>query len=330
MQCAGQSIIVSLPIPGKTLVNFFLDIFMRLIQLTDPHLSSLTPFSFLSVKGKRKSGYLSWYLNRQNIHRPEILERLTQAVHDESPDRILLTGDLVHIGLQDEIIEAASWLRRLGTPQQVLLIPGNHDNYAADSLAAMRRHWGDYLPAQGAEINDYAAAYPVVRTAGEVRLVGVNTSCVTPIFSAQGELGKAQLCRLRNALGGPASAPAGEFPKRSEFTCLLLHHPPLPGMAKQRKALRDAADLQQVIEEQQPDLVLYGHIHHNLERQHGPVRIFCTASASSVHNASYRVFDVEKTDAGWHCQMRLMSLDNAHGTNAGFKTARELSWIRSS
>jgi len=89
--------------------------YMRLIQLTDPHLSSLESFSFLSVKGKRKSGYLSWYRKRRHIHRPEILERLTQAVQDESPDQILLTGDLVHIGLEDEIIEAARWLRRIAT-----------------------------------------------------------------------------------------------------------------------------------------------------------------------------------------------------------------------
>ncbi len=303
---------------------------MRLIHLTDPHLSSLEMFSFLTVKGKRKSGYLSWYRTRQYIHRPEILERLTQAVHDESPDQILLTGDLVHIGLEDEIIEAARWLQRLGIPEHVMLIPGNHDNYAPDSLAAMNRHWCDYLPTQNAGINDYTAAYPVVRTAGDVRLVGVNTSCVTRIFSAEGELGKTQLSRLRVALGGPGSSPPGESPQRPEFTCLLIHHPPLPGMAKPRKALRDAEDLQLVIEEQQPDLVLYGHIHCNREQQHGEVRTFCTASAASVNNASYRVFDVEKTDDGWHCRMRLMSLDNDHGTGTGFKPAGELSWIRTS
>jgi 3',5'-cyclic AMP phosphodiesterase CpdA len=301
---------------------------VRLIQLTDPHLSSLESFSFLTVKGKRKSGYLSWYTKRRYIHRPEILERLTQAVHDESPDQILLSGDLVHIGLEDEIIEAARWLRRLGTPEQVLLIPGNHDNYAPDSLAAMNRHWCDYLPAQVAGVNDYAAPYPVVRTAGGLRLIGVSTSCVTRIFSAQGELGKAQLARLRAALGGPVSASAGASPKRPEFTCLLIHHPPLPGMTKQRKALRDASDLQLVIEEQHPDLVLYGHIHCNRERQHREVRTFCTASASSVKNASYRVFDVEKTDNGWHCHMRLMSLDNHDGAGASFKPAGEVSWIR--
>ena len=194
---------------------------MRLIHLTDPHLSSLEPFSFLTVKGKRKSGYLSWYRKRQYIHRPEILERLTQAVQDESPDQILLTGDLVHIGLEDEIIEAAHWLRRLGAPEKLMLIPGNHDNYAPDSLATMNRHWRDYLPEQDAEITDYTSAYPVARIIGDLRLVGVNTSCVTRIFSAEGELGKAQLSRLRDALGRPLSRPGSDSLKRPEFTCLL-------------------------------------------------------------------------------------------------------------
>jgi 3',5'-cyclic AMP phosphodiesterase CpdA len=302
---------------------------MRLIHLTDPHLSSLEPVSFLTVKGKRKSGYLSWYRKRQYSHRPEILERLTQAVHDECPDQILLTGDLIHIGLEDEMIEAARWLQRLGAPEQVMLIPGNHDNYAPDSLAAMNRHWGDYLPAQVAGNNDYTAAYPVVRTSGGVRFVGVNTSCVTRIFSAAGVLGKAQLSRLRDALADPVSGQASGSPRHSEFTCLLIHHPPLPGITQQRKALRDAGNLQLVIEEQKPDLVLYGHIHRNREQQHGEVRTFCTASASSVNNASYRVFDVEKTDDGWRCHMRLMSLDKHEDGGACFKPAEELSWTKS-
>ena len=301
---------------------------MRLIQLTDPHLSSLASFSFLSVKGKRKSGYLSWYSKRQHIHRPEILKQLTLAVRAESPDQILLTGDLVHIGLEDEIIEAARWLRQLGDPEQVMLIPGNHDNYAPDSLAAMHRHWRDYLPPQDMGLQDYAAAYPVVRSFDGLRILGLNTACVTRIFSAAGELGKAQLSRLRKALGKEVSSRPGESPQRPAFTLLLLHHPPLPGMAKPRKALRDAADLQLVIEEKQPDLILYGHIHINREKQHGEVRTFGTASASCINTASYRVFDVDKAVDGWHCHMRLMSLDKNNDTVTGFKTTQELSWIR--
>ena len=75
---------------------------------------------------------------------------------------MLLTGDLVHIGLESEMIEAADWLRRLGPPEKVMFVPGNHDNYATDSLAAMYRHWGSYLPAGGGLDCRLHGGYPVV------------------------------------------------------------------------------------------------------------------------------------------------------------------------
>ena len=109
---------------------------MRLIHVTDPHLSSLAQFSFSSARGKRRSGYLSWYRNRRHIHRREILDQLVQAAQADCPDQFLVTGDLVHIGLEDEMIQAGEWLRALGGPERVTLIPGNHDVYAPASQAA--------------------------------------------------------------------------------------------------------------------------------------------------------------------------------------------------
>ena len=169
---------------------------MRLIHITDPHLSSLDSLSFTGLRGKRRSGYLSWRNKRRHVHRPEILEQLTEAVNSHQPDLVLLTGDLIHIGLEREMIEAAAWLRRLGPPEKVMFIPGNHDNYARDSLSAMYQHWGSYLPAGGGLAADYTAGYPVVRKTQDVQLLGVNTSCVTRVFSATGKLGKDQRQRL--------------------------------------------------------------------------------------------------------------------------------------
>jgi 3',5'-cyclic AMP phosphodiesterase CpdA len=293
---------------------------MRLIHLTDPHLSSLEQQSFLSLRGKRRSGYLSWYKKRRHVHRPEILEQLTLAVRAESPDQVLLSGDLVHIGLEQEMVEAAQWLRRLGPPEKVILIPGNHDNYAADSNAAMVRHWGEYLPADARHGTDYAAGYPVARELANVKLLGVNTSCVTRIFSAAGELGREQQSRLSRALE--------RDPGDDRFHCLLIHHPPMPGMTKRRKALRDAKQLAGILGLHPPDLVLYGHIHSNREHQFGDARIYCTASASSVGTASYRVFDVENDERGWTCRMRLMTLDNSTGPGDAFSLSEKATWAR--
>jgi 3',5'-cyclic AMP phosphodiesterase CpdA len=294
---AGQSIIVSL---------------MRLIHITDPHLSTLDGLGFLAVRGKRRSGYLSWYKKRRYVHRREILDQLTESVASQNPDRVLLTGDLVHIGLEREMKEAATWLRTLGSPGKVILVPGNHDNYASDSLESMHRQWGDYLPERNKGEHDYTSGYPFVHHAGSLKITGVNTSCVTRIFSAAGELGPGQRERL------DACFAAAE---ENLFHCLLIHHPPLPGITYRRKALRDAKELEEIIHRKKPQLVLYGHIHCNREDHLADTRVYCTASASDADNASYRIFDLEQADSGWHCRMRLMTFQEKQ-----FKPAAETVW----
>ena len=293
---------------------------MRLIHITDPHLSSLEGQSFLGLRGKRRSGYLSWRKNRRHEHRFEVLEQLTDAVMSLSPDQVLVTGDLVHIGLESEMAEAAAWLRRLGTPDRVFLVPGNHDNYAADSASSMARHWSAYLPESFGSSPGGFAAYPVIRRRNGVELIGVNTACVTRIFSAAGAVGASQRERLAETL----EASAGE----DVFRCLLIHHPPFPGMTRRRKALRDDGPLRDLLLRCSPDLLLYGHLHRNREDREAGVRCFCTASASSVSDASFRVIDIERTGTGWHCRVQLMTRDPAQRSGSVFKRAGESSWSR--
>lgn len=304
---------------GKTLVPKPLRS-MRLIHLTDPHLSSLDGYSFWSLRGKRRSGYLSWYRKRRHVHRSEVLEKLTDAVNSHAPDQILLTGDLVHIGMNSEMDEAAQWLRCLGPPDKVLLIPGNHDNYAPGAQEAMARHWSDYLPVGFRPDGDYSAGFPVVRQRSGVQLIGVNTACVTRIFSATGQLGTAQAKRLATIMAaeaGPAS-----------FRCLLIHHPPFPAMTQRRKALQDASSLSSLLRLHPPDLVLYGHLHHNRETVGGGIHSFCTSSASSIHNASFRIIDVENDHGEWQCRVRLMTLNQSVDSGTSFRLAEESIWRR--
>jgi len=293
---------------------------MRLIHLTDPHLSSLGSQRFLQLRGKRRSGYLSWYKNRRHVHLPAILENLAGAIKSEEADQVLLTGDLVHIGLESEIAEAAGWLEQLGPPANLMLIPGNHDNYAGDSLDAMVRHWGDYLPygnAEGTEAG-YTAGYPVLKELEDLRIIGLNSSCTTRIFSAAGQLGAEQQSKLGSMLEtGQAEG---------KFQCVLIHHPPFPQMTKRRKALRDDRQLKKLLTAQPPHLVLYGHLHRDLEHIHGRTHIYCTASASSTEGASYRVFDIEKSGRGWNCEMRLMCLPAGSKPSASLVITARSSW----
>lgn len=290
---------------------------MRLIHITDPHLSSLEEMSFFGLRGKRRSGYLSWYRKRRHIYRRETLQQLTESVAGHQADQLLVTGDLVHIGLEQEMREAADWLKQLGPAENVFLIPGNHDNYAGDSLASMYRHWGPYLPAGGVDNDSYSSVFPVTREWPGLQLVGVNTACVTRIFSATGELGENQRARLEAALECE--------PGDNRLRCLLIHHPPFPGMTRKRKALRDAAELREIASRQPADLILYGHLHYNREHLVENTRIYCTASASDHSNASYRIFDLERNDSGWSCHMRLMQLAG-HGRKHEFRVSAESRW----
>ena len=283
---------------------------MRLIHLTDPHLSSLAGRTLGSVRWKRKTGFISWTRNRQHLHRREVLAQLVSAIRAESADQFVLTGDLVQIGLEEEIVEAAEWLKALAPPEQVFFVPGNHDVYARDSWNHVREHWNFVLPPPTAA-DTSRDGYPVVRDLGHVRLVGASSALVTPPFSARGALGAAQFQRLEAELL--------EGRKHGQVTCLAIHHPPLPGMEKWRKALREAPALQALVLRQQPAFVLCGHLHHNVAVLAGKTHAFCTASASHVHEASYRVFDIDTH----HVHMRLMTLAP---DRKGFAPSEELEW----
>lgn len=271
---------------------------MRLIHLTDLHLTSLAGHSFWRLRGKRRLGYLSWTRRRRFIHRPEVLDRLITAVRAEGADQIVVSGDLVQLGLADEIAAAAEYLPRLGPPDSVLVVPGNHDLYAPDSWPRVRERWREYL-----DLDSPGAGHPVRRTVGSFDLLGLSSACPSPVFKATGRLGEDQLRRLGRELEESAA--------RGHFCCLALHHPPLPGMISERKALSDAAALERVIAAGRVHLVLHGHVHENRELEHDRTAIFGTASASSASlsaPAAYRRFDVEPEDGRWRVRMRLCAL----------------------
>lgn len=293
---------------------------MRLVHLTDPHLSSLQGVGYSELLGKRLSGYLSWRKNRSKHFLPAVLERLVAAVRAENPDQILLTGDLVQIGLESEIRQAADWLKSLAAPEKVMLVPGNHDVYAGGSAATVSRLWQDYLlqtaaPAEGGNLTD---RYPVVRRLGKVDLIGLSTACVTPVFMATGSLGRDQLDRLEVLLQ--------KFAAEGRMVVLLIHHPPLPGLSSRRKALTDDGALEGVLTRYPPAMVFYGHMHRNQDLQLGDTRVYCTAAASSVSDASYRVIDIAERDDGWSFRMRLKTLDVVDGEEPAFVTIDEQLW----
>jgi len=286
---------------------------MRLVHLTDPHLSNLDGVKFLDVRGKRWSGFISWHKNRRKKYLPSVLTELCKSLKADNADQILLTGDLVQTGLDTEIAQATHWLPGLGTPDQVMLVPGNHDIYASGCEQTVYQSWANYLFGG----ND-RGQFPVVRKLGRVTLVGISSAIVTPVFMAYGKIDMEQLGRLAAILNQAAS--------EKQLVCLLIHHPPLPGMTGWRKGLSNAGELQSVLEKSPPALIFHGHLHHNRELFWNDSRVYCTAAASSIADASYRVIDIEADSDCWNLHMTLKSIDLAADGSVQFPVIDEQSW----
>ncbi|MBV1905403.1 MAG: metallophosphoesterase [Pseudomonadales bacterium] len=259
---------------------------LRLIHITDPHLTHLNATHFNEQKGKRRLGYLSWKRKRRRIHSAEILEKLVHSIKAHRPDQVLITGDLVHIGLPDEIQQAKSWLNALGTPDQITLVPGNHDVYQSECWRNISANWLEYLGINQAIDSDIPGdCYPVVKSFQHIQVISLSSCEAMPFYSAQGILRPEQLSRFEQILR--------QAEQDNRPTAWLLHHPPLKNLTAWRRALKDTRALETLIKRYQPAFVLYGHNHRNLENRIQETRVMGTASASCIYDASYRIIDLE-------------------------------------
>ena len=285
---------------------------MRLIHISDLHLTDLSKVEPRQIRGKRRLGHLSWRERRRHRHLSAHLEALRSAVRGAQPDFIVITGDLIHIGLPSELAAAANWLEALAPSDRILVTPGNHDLYAKDSWAACEGHWGDYLhlsPASGeAGEAPFRRRFPARVCLEGVDLYGLNTGCPTPPGAASGRLGNGQLQRLERLL---KQAPT------HALKVVALHHAPLRGVMPRRKSLTDARALQALLAD--ADLVLHGHGHWSRSYRCGTARVFAVGSGSTA-DAAFRQFDIHGLDGTVRVRMSLHVRDKDSG---GFALAEE-------
>ncbi len=228
-----------------------------LAHVSDLHVTRPRLASPRDIASKRFLGWLSWLRKRRLEHRPEVLAALIEDLAGAGADHVAVTGDLTHVGLPREIAEAVPWLERLGGPERVSLIPGNHDAYArGERFPEVWSPWADYLcsspqtpePASKPEIR-----FPSVRRVGPVALVGVCSAVPTGPFEASGRLGEAQCAELEESLVA--------LGQEGCFRVVMVHHSPVPGVESPRRALRDAGRFGEAVARGGAELVLHGHGH---------------------------------------------------------------------
>ncbi len=259
---------------------------IRIAHLSDLHLGPLPRPPLASLASKRVFGYLNWLRNRRGSLDEAILDALIEDIKAKKVDHVCVTGDLVNIALPDEYGTAAAVLARLGPPEHVSLVPGNHDAYVPGALRAAKAAWAPYMSG-----DDGVQQFPYLRRRGDVAFIGISTAVATPPLSARGRVGVTQRERLATLLDRVDDA----------YKVILIHHPPDDSLASGHRGLSDHAEVSRILSEGCADLILFGHNHEwsvtRLETPRGAAPMIGVPSASSDGSkhaaAGYALCDIE-------------------------------------
>ncbi len=268
-----------------------------LAHLSDPHLAPLPRPRWRELMGKRATGYFNWQRRRRLVHRSDLLARVVADLKANEPDHVVVTGDLINISLAAEYAPARAWLASLGSPENVTLVPGNHDAYVR--AARPHLHWGDYM--RGDHLTE--VAFPFLRRRDSIALIGLSSAVPSPPFTATGRVGDEQVERLAGLLDRSA--------EQQLFRVVAVHHPPTSRPGRHFKRLVDAAKLRNVLARHGAELVIHGHDHVPsqvfLKGPHRPIPAIGVPSASEAASAhsrpGYNLYRIEAGAGAYRCEM---------------------------
>lgn len=278
-------------------------------HLSDLHVTPVRITNPLVLLNKRILGWLSWTLHRQKLYRPEVLQMLISDLHHQHHDSVVVTGDIANISLDSEFPAAVPWLQKIGVPEKVFIIPGNHDAYIPLSYERSWQHWQAYLQSDNefqtrasstpTETQGNGVQFPTVRIRGPIVFIGLNTAFPPAAWhAANGAVGSQQLERLEQLLQ--------QFAVTDLCRVVLIHHPPDEEIEARRR-LTDTAAFCEVIRKAGAELVLHGHLHKTVRRTiPGPTRpipVIGVRSSSAIghkarRRAQYHLYHIERTPNG--------------------------------
>lgn len=227
------------------------------------------------------------------------LEALLADLAALAPDHLAVTGDLVNLAASVEMVAARRWLERLGQPEHVSVVPGNHDCTVSAPWADGIGQWEPWMRSDADTLPGASPAFPFLRRRGPLALIGLSSAVPTPLFFASGRVGAQQLSQ--------AEAWLQQTAREGLFRVVLIHHPPVIGEGGRRKALRDRSALADLLHRHGAELVLHGH-HHvtRLAFLAGPARpipVIGLPSASAglgrPELARWHLHRVERDGQGW-------------------------------
>jgi 3',5'-cyclic AMP phosphodiesterase CpdA len=209
----------------------------------------------------------------------------------------------VNLASSLEIAAVKSWLAEAGTPENVSVVPGNHDAYVRGAYEKSTRAWYPYMRGDNApaEWDEDFHVFPYMRVRGQVAIIGCSTAVATPPFAASGYFGRRQARETVNLLR------AAE--KHGLFRVVLIHHPPIRGATSLHKRMIGIRRFAATVSTGGADLVLHGHTHlntvHWLPGQTKQIPVVGIASASQGPGghkppAGYNLFSISGAHGNWN------------------------------
>ena len=275
----------------------------RLAHISDIHLGPLPALTLLELASKRITGFVNWHRNRRRHLFANTLEILMEDIERRDPDHLAITGDLVNLASSLEIGTIARWLEDAGKPENISIVPGNHDAYVRGAYDKATKAWYPYMRGdQGPdEWDEDDHVFPYLRVRGKVALIGCSTAVATPPFAASGYFGHRQARETVNMLRA-----AGEA---GLFRVVMIHHPPIRGATSMHKRMIGIRRFGATISSGGAELVLHGHTHlntvHWLRGQTKQVPVVGIASASQGPGghkppAAYNMFSISGGPGQWN------------------------------
>ena len=279
----------------------------RLAHISDVHLGPLPKVSRRELASKRITGYINWQRKRSSSMNDDVLDGLLASLKSQTPDHIAITGDLVNLALREEIELIRDWLATVGPPDQVSIVPGNHDTYVPGALKDVITAWRPYLVG---DHDDGSKPFPYLRVRHQIAMIGINSGRASMPFMATGTFRSEQAKQTKTLL------------KRArddgKFRVVFIHHPPFVKATSWYKRLIGSDLFRKTLAECGAELILHGHTHiESLEHIDGPdgtIPVVGVPSASHApppagsdahkQGARYNLFDISGETDNWSCRMQ--------------------------
>ncbi len=293
---------------------------MRVAHFSDLHVLDLEGVSTTRFLNKRFTGWVNLRLKRQHKHRPAYVRAIAREITRAKVDHVVITGDLTNLALEQEFEATRKLLQdelHL-TPEQVTVVPGNHDLYTRGALRSKRfttyfEHFMESdLPDLAAEID--LGRFPVVKLRGPLAIIGLSSAVPRPPLVASGQLGKKQIEALARILAHP------EVRRRTPV--VALHHPihnPPSWLKMVVEGLWDAQGLTDALASVERGLLLHGHLHFRVQRdlptRAGSMLAIGATSASLEHleqhkMAGFNLYEFDSAGALGKVEAHIYSTDS--------------------